>query len=462
VIEHGVDGPGPHRAARELLLRRPPPLADMPGGELRRPGETAADAAVRLALALDEATLAIQGPPGSGKTTRGADMIVALVRAGCRVGVTANSHKVISHLLDAIHAAPGGADVRLGQRRQEDDPEGVAVESYDGNADARAALDTDRIDVLGGTVWAWSAEAMVGAIDVLVVDEAGQLSLATAIAISPATKSLVLLGDPQQLDQPLKGSHPPGAERSALGHLLEDRATLGPSEGLFLDRTWRLHPTLCAFTSKVYYDGRLFPIDGLERQEIRGPTPFAGSGLFLVEVAHEGNQASAPEEVDAVERVVRSLLVTDWAGREGEPRRLVGDDVLVLAPYNAQVAALRRRLRDASVHRVGTVDKFQGQEAPAVVYSCTSSSPEDAPRGMEFLYDPHRFNVATSRARGVVIVVASPRLFTAECRTPAQMRMVNGLCRFRSWHAWWNEQSSSQRGLHTAAHARPRVRRPDG
>jgi len=210
-----------------------------------------------------------------------------------------------------------------------------------------------------------------------------------------------------------------------------EHATIADTQGLFLDRTWRLHPTLCDFTSEVYYEGRLRSIPGLERQEIRGSTPFAGSGLFLVEVAHEGNQASAEEEVDVVDRVVRSLLDMQWVDRDGDTRALIASDVLVLAPYNVQVGALRRRLRDAGVQRVGTVDKFQGQEAAVVVYSCTSSSPEDAPRGMEFLYDPHRFNVATSRAHGVVIVVASPRLFEAECRTPAQMRMVNGLCRFR-------------------------------
>jgi uncharacterized protein len=227
---------------------------------------------------------------------------------------------------------------------------------------------------------------------------------------------------------------PDGTDAAALVHVLGgERATIGDEEGLFLDRTWRLHPTLCAFTSEAYYDRRLYPIDGLERQELCETAPFGGSGLFVVDVEHDGNQAIAPEEVDVVEGVLRSLLRpgATWVPRLGEPTALAARDVLVLAPYNAQVAALRRRLSPLGVDRVGTVDKFQGQEAAAVVYSCTSSSPEDAPRGLDFLYDPHRFNVATSRARAVVIVVASPKLFAAECRTPEQMRMVNGLCRFR-------------------------------
>ena len=242
--------------------------------------------------------------------------------------------------------------------------------------------------------------------------------------------------DPR-LEQPTKGAHPDGAAltklRAALVHVLgKDRATLADDQGLFLDRTWRLHPAICAFTSELYYEGRLRSIDALERQRLEGDTPFAGAGLFLVEVPHEGNQSRSNEEIDAVERIVRHLLAgTQWTDHEGCTRPLAPSDILVVAPYNAQVSALRRTLAPLGLSRVGTVDKFQGQEAPIVIYSCTASSPQDAPRGMAFLYDPHRFNVATSRARGAVIVVASPALFEADCRTPEQMRWANGLCRYR-------------------------------
>jgi uncharacterized protein len=216
-------------------------------------------------------------------------------------------------------------------------------------------------------------------------------------------------------------------------HVLgKDRATLADDQGLFLDRTWRLHPAICAFTSELYYEGRLASIDALERQRLDGDTPFAGAGLFLVEVPHEGNQSRSNEEIDAVERIARHLLAgIRWTDHEGRTRPLEPSDILVVAPYNAQVSALRRTVAPLGVTRVGTVDKFQGQEAAIVIYSCTASSPQDAPRGMAFLYDPHRFNVATSRARGAVIVVASPALFEADCRTPEQMRWANGLCRYR-------------------------------
>jgi len=271
-------------------------------------------------------------------------------------------------------------------------------------------------------------------VDVLFVDEAGQMSLANVLAVAQAAGSVVLLGDPQQLEQPTKGAHPDGADVATLVHVIgKGQATLQDDRGLFLEGTYRLHPEICAFTSELYYEGRLSSVGGLERQQIRSDTGFAGAGLFLVELAHEGNQAQSNEEVEAVNRIARRLLGggTTWTDHKNVTRPLDGDDLLVVAPYNAQVGALRRSLAPLGVRRVGTVDKFQGQEAPVVIYSCTASSALDAPRGMGFLYDPHRFNVATSRARAVVIVVASPRLFEPECRTPEQMLWANGLCRYR-------------------------------
>ena len=290
--------------------------------------------------------------------------------------------------------------LRLVHKDNEDPPHGI--EYLDDNAATLAAVRAGT--VVGATVWLWSSDDAEGSLDYLFIDEAGQMSLAHALAAARAAKNVVLLGDPQQLEQPTKGAHPDGADVAALVHVLgKDRATLADDQGLFLDRTWRLHPSICAFTSELYYEGRLRSIDGLERQRLEGDTPFAGAGLFLVEVPHEGNQSRSNEEIDAVERIARHLLAgTRWTDQEGRTRPLEPSDILVVAPYNAQVSALRRTLAPLGVIRVGTVDKFQGQEAAIVIYSCTASSPKDAPRGMAFLYDPHRFNVATSRARGAV------------------------------------------------------------
>ena len=231
--------------------------------------------------------------------------------------------------------------------------------------------------------------------------------------------------------EPQRGAHPEGAEVAALVHILGGRKTIPNESGLFLDETWRLHPAICRFTSEVFYEGRLHARSGLERQVLTGVAPFDGSGLWVVPVSHEGNQNSSPEEVDAVEGVVETLLRSgaSWTDDKGKLHPMAPSDVLVVAPYNAQVALLEGRLSARGI-RAGTVDRFQGQEAPVVIYSLTTSSPEDAPRGMEFLYSLNRLNVATSRARCACILVANPRLFEPECHSPQQMRLANALCRY--------------------------------
>ncbi len=282
--------------------------------------------------------------------------------------------------------------------------------------------------VAAGTAWVWARPDFRDAVDVLFVDEAGQMSLANVIAVAQAAQSIVLLGDPQQLEQPQQGSHPEGTEVSALEHLLQGRQTIADDRGLFLDETWRLHPDICLFTSELFCEGRLESRPGFENQALRGPTPLAGAGLWFLPVEHEGNQNSSPEEVEAVGRPVESL--TDgvlWVDAQGEESALDAQQVLIVCPYNAQVADVTTRLPG---HRVGTVDRFQGQEAPVVVFSLATSSPELAPRGMEFLYSLNRLNVATSRARATCILVASPRLFEVDCRTPRQMQLANAFCRF--------------------------------
>jgi len=299
----------------------------------------------------------------------------------------------------------------------------------DDNDRARAALKAGC--VVGGTAWFWSREEMTESADYLFIDEAGQMSLAHALATGRAARNIVLLGDPQQLEQPQRGAHPEGAEVAALVHLLQGRKTIADEAGLFLDETWRLHPSICRFTSELFYEGRLNSRRGREKQELSGRTPFAGSGLFFVPVPHTGNQNHSPEEVEAVAGIVEGLRQSGvtWTDHEGHRQPLGARDILVVAPYNAQVAALNRRLGQEAV--AGTVDRFQGQQAPVVIYSMTSSTAQDAPRGMSFLYNPNRLNVATSRARCACILVASPRLLEPECSSPEQMVWANGLCLYR-------------------------------
>jgi uncharacterized protein len=258
------------------------------------------------------------------------------------------------------------------------------------------------------------------------------MSLANVLATAPAARSLVLLGDPQQLDQPMQGTHPPGADRSALAHVLGEHATMPPDRGLFLETTWRLHPTLCSFTSEAFYERRLEsePHLVVQRLDGAGSALTRGVGPRLLDVPTTGADNESPEEAVAVARIARSIVEggSTWIDEHGERQRVTWEEVLIVAPYNAQVGAIKRLLPPDA--RVGTVDKFQGQEAPISVYSLTSSSPELAPRGMDFLYSRNRLNVATSRARCITIVAASPDLLRVRARTPAQMRLANALCRY--------------------------------
>jgi uncharacterized protein len=265
---------------------------------------------------------------------------------------------------------------------------------------------------------------------VLFVDEAGQMALANVLAVSPAAKSIVLLGDPQQLDQPTQGSHPDGIAVSALQHVLGGHKTIPAERGIFLPLTWRMSPSLCALTSELYYEGRLQSGPGLENQRLVN-AGVAGSGLWYADVNHDGNRNQSLEEVEVIADLVQRLTSPGvmWTNDKGDATQMVLENILVVSPYNSQVNRISETLGPGA--NVGTVDKFQGQQAPVVIYSMATSRPEDAPRGMEFLYSPNRLNVATSRARCAVILVASPHLFQPECRSVRQIKLANGLCRFR-------------------------------
>ena len=430
-----IEGDGPHAAVRELLMNRPPRLVD--GTPWAIEGETALDRGVRLVTRLDRTVLPVQGPPGSGKTYLGAHMICALVREGRKVGVTGPSHKVIRNLLDTICdiAAEQKLQVRMVQKVSDDaDDADGALRETKRNEDVLEALTGGDADVAAGTAWLWSRADMTDTVDVLFVDEAGQMSLANVVAAGRAARSIVLLGDPQQLEQPLQGSHPEGTAVSALQRVLGTAKTMPEDRGLFLPETWRLAPAITSFTSELFYEGRLASRPELAVQRLVSPAGFNGSGLWYVPVEHTGNQNESPEEARAVGDLVRRLLDGHhWVNQRGEQSPLGLDDILIVAPYNAQVGAIQELLPHA---RAGTVDRFQGQEAAVVIYSLTTSSPEDAPRGMEFLYSLNRLNVATSRARCAVFVVCSPRLLGPDCRTPRQMQLANALCRYVEVAVW--------------------------
>ncbi|MBV9664059.1 MAG: AAA family ATPase, partial [Actinobacteria bacterium] len=369
-------------------------------------------------------------PPGSGKTWTATRVIVDLVRQGKRVGITANSHAVIGQLLCQVadEAGRAGIDLRAMQKADEEDACGHPLVQRASNDEIEAACGAGEVDVVAGTAWLFTRERMFESLDYLVVDEAGQLSLANVVAVAQAARNLILVGDPQQLAQPSKGAHPEGAGVSGLDHVLQGHATVPPDRGLFLDQTRRMHPSICRFISELAYEDRLESIDECANQTVTNSGVLSGSGLRWVPVEHEGNRTSSEEEAIVIDGLFRAILNRPWVDASGQSGWLTVQDLLVVAPYNAQVALLSEYLPAGA--RVGTVDKFQGQEAPVVFVSLAASSADDVPRGMQFLYSRNRLNVAVSRARAMSVLVASPTLLRAHCRSVEQLRLANGLCRY--------------------------------
>lgn len=425
IVENGFESDLPnYRAARDLLLRNLPRTH-----EVVQQTENTLELAKDWSLKLDNSVLSIQGPPGTGKSYTASNMIIDLIKAKKKIGVTALSHKVITGLLEKIQseADKAGLKINMIQKVSGGDEADYPWLTFSDNGKMLSHIGT--ANVVAGTSFMWSTANYNESVDYLFVDEAGQLALIDTLAISLSTKNIILLGDPQQLQQPQQGVHPEGTEVSALEHVINGHQTISPEQGVFLKETWRMHPTICAFDSELFYESKLSARVELTNQSIIGNTKFAGSGLFHVSVNHKGNTNASQEEVDEIIKIVLELTKGDvkWNNSENVQTVVTKNDIKIISPYNAQVQRILEQIEDVSV---GTVDKFQGQEAPVIIYSVATSSPEDAPRGMEFLYSPNRFNVAVSRARGIFIMVSNPSIFEPDCKSPEQIKLANPFCRF--------------------------------
>lgn len=417
-----------YRAVDDLLSRAAPRLAS---GLLQSVTDPVADTITAVA-AMEATVLPIQGPPGTGKTYVTARAILALVRKGARVGVTSNSHEAIRNVLmgclDALEDDDLPITLDLVHKTSgEDDgyPEDCAVRRTTSNDDAAGGR-----HVVGATAWFFSRDENVQTFDWLFVDEAGQVGLANMAAMGRAARNIVLVGDPRQLPQVIQGAHPEPANLSCLDWMLGEHATVPPDRGIFLPVSRRMHPEVCRFISDQVYEGRLISHPDTARQAVSG-TSFREAGAYWVPVPHEGNAQIASEEVAAIQAATSELLRGTWTEKDGTSRPMRQTDIIVVAPYNAQVNALRDALPDGI--RVGTVDKFQGQEAPVCLVSMTASTAEETSRGMEFLFSLNRINVAVSRAKGLSLVFGAPRLREAKCETVEQMRLVNTLCGLSAW-----------------------------
>ncbi len=357
-------------------------------------------------LDLDSSYLAVQGPPGTGKTYVGSRVIARLVATGWKVGVVAQSHAVVEHFLTTAVAA-GVDPERIGKKPQKERP---VPWPHTSDGAITSLLTGDGGCLIGGTAWFMTGKLVpAGALDLLVIDEAGQFSLANTLAVSRASSRLMLLGDPQQLPQVTQGSHPEPVDESALGWLSAGHATLRAELGYFLADSWRMHPDLCEAVSRLSYDGRLDAAPAAAERRLEGLL----AGVDVVLVDHTGNVVASDEEAaEVVEQVRRHLGLTWYPGGAEPSRPLMQSDVLVVAAYNAQVQKIRAALDAADLQdiRVGTVDKFQGQEAAVVIVSMACSAVAEAPRGAEFLLNRNRINVAISRGQWRAVVIRSGEL----------------------------------------------------
>ncbi|WP_066286769.1 TM0106 family RecB-like putative nuclease [Arthrobacter sp. B6] len=409
----------PQHPGVDILRKAPPRFRSLPGPAfVGKDSSGAADYITAITTSLqdlDRSYLAVQGPPGTGKTYVGSHVIARLVDAGWKIGVVAQSHAVVENMLCTAIKTAGVDPARVAKKlaAEHDVPWGQIKET-----DVAALLDSRGGCLVGGTAWTMTGKSVpAGSLDLLVIDEAGQFSLANTLAVARSAKRLLLLGDPQQLPQVTQGSHPEPVDESALGWLAAGHATLPPELGYFLADSWRMHPELCRAVSVLSYDGKL---ESAPAASLRGLAELP-PGVETVFVEHSGNTTASSEEAAEVVRQAQRHIGLKWiAGGDQPARPLAAGDVLVVAAYNAQVQLIRHALQQEGLDavRVGTVDKFQGQEAPVVLVSMACSAVAEAPRGAEFLLNRNRINVAVSRGQWRSVIVRSPELTNYMPRKP--------------------------------------------
>ena len=407
---------------KRLILRQGPELTGLP------PDTPLKDLA-KIVPAMRGSTLAIQGPPGTGKTYTASRLIKQLIESGKRVGITSNSHKAILNLIRGVHDA--GADlsgsIYVPSRGDSNPP---AVPGL-GLAESGGAFGSYKTGLIAGTAWLFSRPEFAGELDYLFIDEAGQVSLANVAAMSQATNNLILLGDQNQLPMPTQGSHPGASGDSALVYLLRGHAVIPPGLGVFLETTYRMHPDICAFISGAFYEGKLNSAPAASNHRLAMPAdpgliPIE-SGIYYHPVTHTGNTQASDQEVTAIMELYKTLLGRTFTDSKGQSRPLVLDDILFVAPYNMQVRRLEKDLPQGA--KVGSVDRFQGQEAPVVIVSLCSSAGEFGTRGLGFILDRNRLNVAISRAQALAIVVGDPNISSTPANSIKELSLLNTFCR---------------------------------
>ncbi|MDQ0635237.1 putative RecB family nuclease [Arthrobacter pascens] len=414
----------PEHPGVDILRKIPPRFRSLPApaaAEINAdPGSVPdyASAITASLLDLDHSYLAVQGPPGTGKTHVGSQVIALLVAHGWKIGVVGQSHNVVENMLCTAIKTAGVDPARVAKKLSA--PHEVPWRQTT-DKDVAALLASQGGCLIGGTAWTMTGSSVpAGSLDLLVIDEAGQFSLANTLAVARAANRLLLLGDPQQLPQVTQGSHPEPVDESALGWLAAGHATLPDELGYFLADSWRMHPELCRAVSVLSYDGKLESAPAASLRSLAELPP----GVDTVFVEHSGNTTCSSEEAAEIVRQAQRHIGLKWIPDGDKPARpLTPEDILVVAAYNAQVQLIRQALGRAGLDgvRVGTVDKFQGQQAPVVLVSMACSAVAEAPRGADFLLNRNRINVAVSRGQWRAVLVRSPELTNYMPAKPAAL-----------------------------------------
>ncbi|HEX4855623.1 MAG TPA: TM0106 family RecB-like putative nuclease, partial [Limnobacter sp.] len=437
-VECEIQGLCAKSAVRQFLLREPPRFVNRKVGDalLRSEAECSVDKLQQvkeLIAGMQHSCLFIQGPPGTGKTYTGSHVIAHLIQLGKKVAIASNSHKAINNLVEKTAAVLEKANHRF---------EGIKIGRKDEHAVEGFCLTTclkkdvvddaplsrgEAPDLLAGTAWLFSDPKLKDCFDYLFIDEAGQVATANTVGMGQCADNIVLLGDQMQLGQPIQGDHPGESGLSTLEYLLGHKATIEPHRGVFLDQTFRMHPAVCSYISDTFYEGRLGAADRTHQQGLvlhgRLAELFSATGVYCLPVVHDGNSQRSQEEAQEIARLYEELLEQKYVDHDGKTCRMCNEEILVVAPYNAQVNLLKRMLPEGA--RVGTVDRFQGQEAQAVLVSMTTSNEQHMPRHLDFLFSRNRLNVAISRAKSIAVVVMSPALADVSSDRPDTLGLIN-------------------------------------
>ncbi len=417
-------------AIRDFLLRKRPKISGNNSGGILPGKRKLLEEVVDVVSKLKNSTLCIQGPPGSGKTFTAAHVIVDLIKKGKIVGVTSNSHRAIANLIDAVMQKTDQQGIIFSAVKVQSNPEDFHVQSTLVRKEQKISLAFyKQTKLIGGTAWAFSDQSAEAKLDYLFVDEAGQVSIANLFGMSRSTKNIVLMGDQMQLSQPIRGSHSGESGMSCLNYLLQEHQTIPRDMGVFLEKTFRLNPKICQFISSTVYEDRLFPEEVTSNRWLVAPQKNmipVDSGILFMPIKHEDNSQASEEEVEVIQKLVSDLSKFGYKDEKGNCRDLALDDILIVAPYNMQVQKIKEAIPGA---RVGTVDKFQGQEAAIVIFSMCASDLESSSRGLGFLLSKNRINVAISRAKILSIIVGNPNLANISCSTIEQIELVNLYCK---------------------------------